>query len=143
MGKSVSQHYVCLEAINPKDGNKFTVKVSRKRMQIIACRGKGDILEMAYILPEVLTKPIAIFEGLRRDKDEPEHDYSSGWLCYVGKPSVAYMSYGKKIAPWQDGIFLAFVNEDKVVYNWRWEKADINDLDLLDEGGKRFRKRLL
>ncbi len=139
----MSQHYEYLDAINPKDGSKFAVKISHKRMQTVAYRGKGHVLEMAYVLPKVLTEPKAIFEGLCRDKDEPKHDYSSGWLCYVGKPSIAYKSDGTQVEPWQNEVYLAFVNDDNVVYNWRWEKADSKNLDMPKGYKKRFKRKAL
>ena len=77
----MSQHYIELRAINPKDGREFTVKVSNKRMEQVASRGKGQILEMAHVLPEVLMQPKAIFKGLRRDEEESPDYRSPGWLC--------------------------------------------------------------
>ncbi len=138
------QHYEHLDAINPKDGSKFAVKISHKRMQTVAYRGKGHVLEMAYVLPKVLTEPKAIFEGLCRDKDEPKHDYSSGWLCYVGKPSLAYCSDGREVESWENEMFLVYINDEKVVYSWRWEKAVVDDIDLWSQGHqRRFEKRVL
>ncbi|ODS31207.1 MAG: hypothetical protein SCARUB_03678 [Candidatus Scalindua rubra] len=142
MCNPVSRHYVHLDAINPIDGKKFSVKVNRKRMQIVARRGKGHVYEMAYVLPEVLMKPKAIFEGLRIDEEEPKDDII-GWHCYVGKPSKAFRSNGQQMEAWPDQVYLVFVNEENVVYNWRWEKADSRDLDMPKEYDKRFRKRVL
>jgi hypothetical protein len=99
MCEPVSQHYEYLDAVNPVDGSKFIVKISYERMQNVARRGKGHVLEMAYVLPEVLIKPKAIFAGLRRDEDEPKERGSLGWLCYVGRPSVAYRSNGQRVEP--------------------------------------------
>ena len=138
-----SHFYEHLYAVNPTDGSMFTVKISCKRMQIVARRGAGHIHEMAYVLPEVLTKPKAIFAGLRRDEDEPKTDDDYGCLCYVGKPSRAFMSNGQQIEPWHDQVFLVFVNDKNVVYNWRWEKADTVNLDMPREYNKRFRKKAL
>jgi hypothetical protein len=136
-----SRHYECLDAVNPKDGSTFTVKISRERMQAVARRGKGHVFEMAYIMPKVLTGPKAIFEGLCRDEDEPKYDYSIGCLCYVGKPSIAFRSNGQQVEPWQGQVYLVFVTNENVVYNWRWEKADGNDLP--KDHDKRFKKRAL
>lgn len=139
----MSKHYEYLEAVNPKDGSKFTVKVSHKRMKAVATRGEGAIYEMAYVLPEILKAPRMIFEGLLRNEDEPSDDYSIGWLCYVGIPSKAYMSDGKQVKPWEDEVYLVFVNNENVVYNWRWEKADNQDITMPTEYNKRFKRRSL
>lgn len=139
----VSQHYEYVDAVNPNDGSKFTVKISCERMQIVARRGKGHIYEMAYVLPEVLIKPKAIFAGLRRDEDEPKKSNSFGSLCYVGRPSVAYRSNGQRVEPWPGQVYLVFVSDENVAYNWRWEKADSKDLNMPKEFDKRFKRRAL
>ena len=69
-----------------------------------------------------------------------------GWRCYAGIPDCSYREDGAKQPPWPGDVFLAFVNKDGVVYNWRWEKSDPADPSLprTDDGLKpRFKERLL
>jgi len=40
-------------------------------------------------------------------------------------------------------VYLVFVNEEGVAYNWRWEKCDADDLTLPIDHATRFRKRIL
>jgi len=52
MCDSASHFYEYLDAVNPTDGSMFTVKISCKRMQIVARRGAGHVKEMAYFYPK-------------------------------------------------------------------------------------------
>ncbi len=135
--------YVYLDAKRPNGKDCFSLKISRKRMRDVSRRGMGQTLEMAHVLPEVLKDPRAIFSGLRTDEDEPRDDYSLGHLCYVGMPSKAYSKVGIQINPRYAQVYLAFVNDEDVVYNWRWEKADMKDLYLPKYYESRFKKRIL
>ncbi len=44
--------------------------------------------------------------------------------------------------PRRGQVFLVFVNEDRVAYNWRWEQADPHKPDLPLGHEKRFKRRL-
>ena len=79
----------------------------------------------AYTLPEALRNPDAVFEGLRRDEDEPRGDNSVGWRCYSYHPARRYDNEGKTYATPESRVFLAFVNDEQVVYRWAWENADM------------------
>ncbi len=93
----VSQRYEPLEALNPDDGKLFTVKLSVERIHTIVKRGEGAVREMAFVVPEILTKPKAIFEGLRKDEDEKHNSKDSlGWRCYVGIPSTSITKMEEK-----------------------------------------------
>ncbi len=138
-----SNLYVYLDARSPDKKSNVSLKVSLKRMHDVSQRGMGQTSEMAHVLPEVLKDPRAIFSGLRKDEDEPRCNDSLGHLCYVGVPSKAYSKDGIQVNPRYAQVYLAFVNDEEVVYNWRWEKADDEDLYLPRDHEKRFRKRIL
>jgi hypothetical protein len=40
-------------------------------------------------------------------------------------------------------VYLVFVNDEGVAYNWRWEKAEPEQPDLPVDHQTRFKKRLL
>jgi len=40
-------------------------------------------------------------------------------------------------------VFLVFVNDEGIAYNWRWEKADEDEPDLPRRFKTRFKKRLI
>lgn len=133
--------FILLDAVDPADGKPCKVQISHDRLMAVAKRSIGQTKECGYIVPEILQKPTAIFEGLRQDEDEDRRGV--GWRCYCGIPSVAYRTDGSECQPWPDEVFLIFINDENVAYNWRWEKADPDDLDLPIHYEERFKRRLL
>ncbi len=141
-GKKNRRDYLSLNAIEPHDGTlTCEIQISYDRLQYISKRGKGHAMECAYILPAILCAPTAIFEGLRNDEDEDHQGY--GWRCYCGIPVQAYRVDGTLRTPYPNQVYLIFVNDEHVAYNWRWEKADPNDSRLPIDHKIRFRKQLL
>src|SRR5690606_9241283 len=107
------------------EGEEVDVWISHRRMQTVGTRSLGHAKECGYSVPHVLQNPTAIFEGLRHDEDEDKA--AAGWRCYCGIPRHAYHSDGTERPPYPDQVFLVFVNDEYVAYNWRWEKADTDD----------------
>ena len=64
------RQYILLDAISPEDGKPCQIQVSFDRMQSVSRRSLGHASECGYIVPAILQKPTAIFEGLRQDDDE-------------------------------------------------------------------------
>jgi hypothetical protein len=125
-----------LPAFNPRDGQTWTVLVRDAKAEVIRKRGIGPARELAEIVPPTLLRPNAVFRGLR-DRG------ASNWLCYVGSPTKAYdYENGQRVPPWPGEVFLVFVNDQRVVYNWRWEKADPADPKLPIDFETRFLERL-
>ncbi len=88
----------------------------------------------------ILQRPTAIFQGLRRDEDEDRT--GAGWRCYSGRPDKAFAADGTERRPYPGQVFLVFVNDEGVAYNWRWEKADPDNPDLPVDHAIRFKQRL-
>lgn len=130
-------------AISASDGHGgvLSVFISHERLVTLGKRSKGQILEAAEIVPAVLQNPRAIFEGFCTDGDEDHRGV--GWRCYVGLPDRSYTVDGQKRPPWEDEVFLVFLNEDRVAYNWRWEKCDLDAPNLPKNYADRFKMRLL
>ena len=141
MRNNISRNYQDIQALNPENEKLFGLKLSNGRMHAVAQRGEGAVCEMAHIVTDTLVKPKAIFQGLCRDEDEPHNDYSLGWLCYSAIPTNAYLEDGRVVAPWKDQVFLVYVNDDKVVYNWRWDIADKTNLFLPIGFQTKFKKK--
>ncbi len=129
-----------IEAADPFGSGTWEVLISYDRLHTVARRGMGHAKECAYIVPEILQNPTAIFEGLREEKDEDQRGV--GWLCYCGIPEKAYHADGTSRSPYPLQVYLVFVNDDRVAYNWRWEKADADDPQLPCNYQTRFRRRL-
>lgn len=130
-----------LQAVNPVDGTVCELQISFERMQTVARRSLGHAKECGYIVPMILQKPTAIFEGLRRDEDEDPRGI--GWRCYCGIPERGYSSDGTPGRPYPNQVYLVFVNEEGVAYNWRWERADADNPTLPQNHDTRFKQRLL
>jgi hypothetical protein len=75
---------ILLDAVDPLNGKKIKIQLSHQRLQVIAGRSKGQVMEAAFIVPEVLQHPTAIFEGLTQEEDEDRR--GAGWRCYCGIP---------------------------------------------------------
>lgn len=135
------RQYILLEAVNPADGKACTVQISYERMQTVARRSLGHASECGYIVPAILQKPTAIFEGLRLDADEDRRGV--GWRCYCGVPAHSYRADGTAAPAYPNQVFLVFVNQERIAYNWRWEKADPDQPDLPLGYAERFKQRLL
>jgi hypothetical protein len=133
--------YLTIEALDPADGKTCEVLISFDRMQTVGRRSMGHAKECGYIVPAILQKPTAIFEGLRRDEDEDPKGV--GWRCYCGIPENAYQADGTKRSPYPGQVYVVFVNDEGVAYNWRWEKADSENANLPADYQTRFRKQLL
>jgi len=130
-----------LEAYDPETQGKTVVHVSHSRMQAVATRSLGHAKECGFLMPQILLSPTAVFEGLKEDEDEDQR--GAGWRCYCGVPDKAYYSDGASRSPYPGQVFLVFINDEKIAYNWRWEKADPENLELPKNHIQRFRKKLL
>jgi len=136
------RQYITLQAIEPKDGTlSCEIQIAFDRMQAVGRRSMGHAKECGIILPMILQKPTAIFEGLRRDEDEDRWGY--GWRCYCGIPEQSFRPDGSSARPYPGQVYLVFVNDEKVAYNWRWEKADPDNPRLPVDHETRFKQRLL
>lgn len=130
--------YETIPAIDPFDGREWDIRVAHARMDAVVKRGPGYAKELAFVLPEILLFPTAIFQGVR---EEGERE----WLCYCGVPTHAFqVRTGHRIAPHLGEVYLVYVNSDRVAYNSRWEKCDEANIDLPDgyDDSDRFDKRL-
>lgn len=133
--------YLTLEAVDSLTGSTSEVLISYDRMQAVARRSMGHAKECGHIVPMILQQPTAIFEGLRLDEDEDRQGY--GWRCYCGIPEHAYHTDGTERPPYPDQVYLVFVNDEHVAYNWRWERADPDHPRLPENHQQRFKRKLL
>lgn len=136
------REWITLDARDPSnDESPCQVQISFDRMQAVGRRSMGHAKECGLIVPQILQNPTAIFEGLCQDEDEDERGV--GWRCYCGIPEKAYRSDGSDRPPYPAQVYLVFVNDEGIAYNWRWEKADPADLHLPINHSIRFQQRLL
>ena len=140
MAKDESRRtFLKLNACNP-EGGVCEIQISYDRMQAVGRRSMGHAKEAAFVVPMILQSPTAVFEGLRRDEDEDRRGY--GWRCYCGLPDRAYRADGSERQPYAGQVYLIFVNDEGVAYNWRWESADPDNPELPVNHSSRFQRRL-
>ena len=130
-----------IQAIDPGDGKLCEVQISHSRIQAVGRRSMGQAKECAYTVPHILQHPTAIYEGLRREEDEDR--WGTGWRCYCGIPEHSYQADGSEGHPYRGQVYLVFVNDEGVAYNWRWEPADADNPRLPGGHETRFTTRLL
>ncbi len=135
-------------AVNPETGKTdLVVTLDVGRIKNLAKRErKADILRTALV-DNALTYPTAIFRGIRFEEDEQHSCSSPGWLCYCGYPPIDFRFSGEETAPPPRKVFLVFVNEEKIIYNWGWDRADSDAWDegkrLPDNYQNRFKDKLI
>jgi hypothetical protein len=128
--------YQRLTAVNPDDGKPFDVFVSDQFIDRVARQGWARVQDLAFNVPEILNAPAAIFRGVR-----DRHDH---WLCYSGIPRVAYTNdRGVTRPPWTSEVLVVFLNDERVLYAFRWENADAVDSRLPENHETRFGIRAL
>jgi len=130
-----------LDAVDPVQGTVLQVQVSYQRMLAVGRRSMGHAQECAQLVPMTLQHPTAVFEGLCRDEDEDRRGV--GWRCYCGTPDRAFHADGAARAPYPRQVYLVFVNDENVAYNWRWERCDPDNVTLPEGYATRFKRRLL
>lgn len=128
-------------AIDPSSGKQHSVQLDYDKLRHIARLGVGRVKEAGYLVPEVLARPAAVFRGLLREGDEPRR--GAGWLCYVGQPRTAFDDTGRSVPAHPDRVFLVFVNDEGVAYNWYWCASDAHQPGLPEGYADRFREQLL
>jgi len=135
------RQYLQFDAVDPHDGKPITVQISHERLLVVARRSMGQANEARFIVPHVLQKPAAVFEGLKQDEDEDRRGV--GWRCYCGIPPHSYGTDGTVGPPYNGQVYLVFVNQEGVADNWRWERADPASPALPIDHQTRFKTRLL
>lgn len=140
---SEASRRLTLRAFDPPDGE-MEVFVSHQRLMAIARRGSlGQIREAQHLLAEILQSSdgsTVVFEGLCTDADEDERGV--GWRCYAGRPSMSYTADGVRRAARFGQVFLVFVNDERVAYNWRWEPEDPDSEGHPVSHATRFKRRI-
>jgi hypothetical protein len=131
---------LAIKAFDPVTGGEIEVYISQERLLAIGKRSQGQTLEAAYLVPLTLQCQGLVFEGLRREADEDRR--GAGWRCYCSLPDRSYAPDGVRRSPRRGHVYLVFVNDDRVAYNWRWEPADPSDSSLPLAHENRFRRRL-
>jgi hypothetical protein len=110
-------------------------------MDYVAAQGHGTAMELADTVRWALLHPRAIFRGIRDlDRDVSEDN----WLCYVAVPGHAYdRKTGKRRPAWPNEVFMVFVTDERVIYNWYWTECDGQQSHLPADYETRFLEKVL
>ena len=110
-------------------------------MDYTASRGHGEPWNWLILFDRTLLHPKAIFRGVR----ELERDISEDkWLCYVSAPQHAYdYKTGEGRDAWAGEVFLVFVTDERVIFNWYWCEADKYERHLPSDYENRFLEKVL
>ncbi|MFO0970541.1 MAG: hypothetical protein U0793_33775 [Gemmataceae bacterium] len=138
MAEESRRDRLCIEAFDPDSGGTCIAQISQPRLLTVAKWGPWAVREASEVVPFVLQHPSAVFEGLRRDEDEDPR--GTGWRCYCGHPTKKFRKDGSEVNPDPGQVFLVFVNDEKVAYNWRWEPIDLDEPDFPKGHEQRYKK---
>ena len=131
-----------VRAIDPKDGTRFDALIPHFRIQWARTMGEGAIRELAYSVQQVLLRPHAVFEGVRRDADD-DSGATEGWLCYIGTPEPRYEYRTGQERSRGRRVMLVYLNDERTVYLHRWEEESEEHEGLPKDMKDRFRRRAL
>ncbi|HLX62326.1 MAG TPA: hypothetical protein VKX17_13690 [Planctomycetota bacterium] len=123
------------DAFDPHDKQTWTLLLADASIKVAPKLGKTYTLTLAECVPFSIKKPIAVYQGLNRIGEEKG-------LAYVARPPYKFIG-GQKTAVKTTDVFFAFVNEDRIVFEWRWEELSPNNLLNQHEGNDaRFAERI-
>jgi hypothetical protein len=137
MAEESRRERLCIQAFDPANRQTCIVQISQQRLLTIAKWGSWAVKEAAEIVPHILQHPLAVFEGLRREEDEDRR--GTGWRCYCGRANKKFQKDGSEANAAPNQVFLVFVNDEGVAYNWRWELADLEKPDFPKGHETRFK----
>jgi hypothetical protein len=140
--ESSRREVLTVKAHDPVSGADIDVFISQERLLNVASRSRGQLLEVRDLVPQALQCRGPIFEGLCKDADEDQRGRGVGWRCYCCLPDRSYSQDGHKCPPRRGQVYLVFVNEELVAYNWRWESWDPQNHELPLDHENRFKRRL-
>ena len=136
----MSRKHYALRALHPKTGDLRQLRLPQEvalnvlkygpPAKFYELRGDDNAAETGSSVREVLTKPSAVFGGVR------EHEH--GGLCYCGRPRQRWTNAEVKCPPPPGMVFLVFVSPADGVYEWRWEWASESNAEFPAGFDRRF-----
>jgi len=139
-GKEKSRRFYSeIDARDPHDGKIWSVLLSESKFHQQAGR-MWAARTLAYNVPEILICPLAIFVGIREGDELDEQC----WLAYAGRPSRRYVHPNDAVPCPDNRVFMVYLDADRVVFSWRWEKVDSDGSGLpIGYASGRYRMRVL
>lgn len=122
--------YTCT-GLHPSGEGIINYTVCKKLVEEIEKSGRSAQYFALNSAGDVLSHPTCICQGLNRKGHENA-------LAYAGRP----MQYGYDgaVQPPAECVFVVYVSEGGVIFEWGWEKADRRDGGLPENCSTRFNK---
>ena len=130
-------NYCAIQGIDPTNGKACEFYIRKTRLDSVAKMGNVQVKTLAHLVPWAIKHYSSAWEGLREDDGNTNR-------CYVSLPPHRYVGNdGHQVPRAPDRVFLVFTDEQRVIYNWRWEECDPADPMMPMGFNGRFDKRLL
>ncbi|MDQ3622639.1 MAG: hypothetical protein M3463_09145 [Verrucomicrobiota bacterium] len=127
--------YLTVTGLHPSGTGTATFKIPSSAVEHFQRHGPGHKFFDALLIADVVKAPAAIFKGLKREEQE-------GGICYAGIPPRRYQDHHITVPPRPGMTFAVFMNANKVIFEWRWEKADPGKPEYPINSSERFEKVL-
>ena len=135
------REYITIVAIDPIYGKPCEVLISYDRIQAVGREvlvTPKNVHISFRLFCNILRPFLKVFGGTRTNPAKAlAGDVTAAFR------NKSFLQDGTPIRPYAGQIYLVFVNDENVAYNWRWEKSDESDLRLPRDHDTRFRRRLL
>jgi hypothetical protein len=113
---SIEKGYCYLDGKNPDGDGDVTFRIAKKQVDHFREHGPAHMYHALKSVQEVLKAPSVIFEGLKRPDKE-------NGLCYCGTPR-RYLNEDIEAPPPPGKVFTVYIDKNRVIFEWRWDKAD-------------------
>lgn len=107
--------YESLNALDPNSQKTREAFIAKIQIEHLLKWGPATRYYEILSVAEVLEQPTSVHKGLNREGKENA-------LCYVGKPHRFGDGWNSPGFPGM--VFLVFVTDDDVIFEWRWEAED-------------------
>lgn len=136
---AVPSGYHTVNGVLPRGGGPAEFYVSIKKLQDLERSGPRTRFYDSLLLPEGLSKPTAVFQGLERE------GYEENAYCYCSKPAKRYQSASIEVPFPPNRVFLIFVEEREsgfFVLDWEKRPEDQNHLGYPEQWGEDFSRQI-
>ncbi len=114
-----------IPGLSPDGKSAWDFHVDSKKVDFVKRTSTGAVYEFAKNVPFVMNDLNAIvFQGIRTD------GHQEG-LCYMGWPHRRFGAEGNELPVKDEECFLVFINEERIIYHWRWETIPAKSLETL------------
>ena len=104
-----------IRGLSPDGKSEWDFHLDSKKVEFVKRVSTGAVHELSKNVPFVMREINAlVFQGIRTD------GHQEG-LCYMGWPHRRFGTEGNELVVKDEDCFLVFINEERIIYNWRWE----------------------